>query len=682
VGLVTDNGDGTFTYDPNGAFENLAVGETATDSFTYTVSDGNGGTDTATVTVTIDGANDTPTANDDAAVTDEETVINIPASGVLANDSDPDTSDSPTVGEVNGSAASVGATLTLASGAQVTLNADGSYNYDPNGAFNFLSAGDTATDSFAYTIEDGNGGTDTAAVTVTINGVNDAPTANDDTANTDEDSILNVPAAGVVGNDVDPDSSDSLTVSEVNGNPADVGTPILLASGAILQLNADGSYDYDPSGAFNYLAAGESATDSFTYKVNDGNGGTDTAAITVTIDGVNDDPTANPDAYGVNEDTVLVVGAAGVLANDSDPDTTDTLSILLASGPANGAVTLNADGSFSYTPDADFNGIDSFTYQAGDGTSASNVETVTITVAPVNDAPVAGDTSYSVTNTDTLDVTAPGVLVAATDVDGDPLTAIFVTLPANGTLVSLPDGSFQYVPNAGFDGTDTFTYRADDGSTLSNTATATIDVTAFAGPPDTDPGPDPEPEPDPDPTPEPPPIDDPGPGPEEVNGSGLTTGTFDRTVDDRVLGSPSPLELDYALAGLEVSTDYLSDPVFRSYFDPTEENKNYRAIAAVDNVVFDTGLLWNELDFLNDELSTQFEVQWFIAGSAKVVTLVLATGFVVWAVKGGYLLAFMISAMPAWRLIDPLPVLSNWRREEQRPAGQKDEKIDLWEEYF
>ena len=77
----------------------------------------------------------------------------------------------------------------------MTLNADGSYDYDPNGAFNFLSVGDTATDSFAYTVDDGNGGTDTAAVTVTINGVNDAPMANDDSVSTDEDSVLNVPAA-------------------------------------------------------------------------------------------------------------------------------------------------------------------------------------------------------------------------------------------------------------------------------------------------------------------------------------------------------------------------------------------------------------------------------------------------------------------------------------------------------
>jgi hypothetical protein len=209
---------------------------------------------------------------------------------------------------------------------------------------------------------------------------------------------------------------------------------------------------------------------------------------------------------------------------------------------------------------------------------------------------------------------------------------------------------------------------------------------AFAGPPDTDPGPDPDPGPDsdpePDPGPDPTPIDDPGPGPEEENGSGLTAGTFDRTVDDRVLESPTPLELDYAIANLDLPTDYLSDPVFRSYFDPVEESKTYQAIATVENVVFDTGLLWNELNFLNDQLTSQFEVQWFVAGSAKVFTVVFATGFVVWAVKGGYLLAFMISAMPAWQLIDPLPVLADWRREEQRQTGQKGDKLDPWDEFF
>ncbi|MGB6041927.1 MAG: Ig-like domain-containing protein, partial [Pirellulales bacterium] len=294
LGLVIDNGDGTFDYDPNGQFETLAVGETATDTVVYTVSDGNGGTDTATVTITINGRNDGPTANGDAGAgytTDEDTSFT--TGNVLPNDADPDTSDTLAVVGIN-TAGTLGSVID---------NGDGTFTYDPAGAFENLAAGETTTDTFTYTISDGNGGTDTATVTITINGVNDGPTANNDVGATDEETVLNVPASGVLSNDTDPDTSDSLTVTEVNGSAVSIGTTITLASGAQVTLNADGSYDYDPNAAFNFLSAGDTATDSFAYTIDDGNGGTDTAAVTLTINGVNDAPTANNDTAGTDEDT-------------------------------------------------------------------------------------------------------------------------------------------------------------------------------------------------------------------------------------------------------------------------------------------------------------------------------------------------------------------------------------------
>ena len=126
--------------------------------------------------------------------------------------------------------------------------------------------------------------------------MNDAPTANDDVGVTDEDNVLTVAATGVLGNDTDPDASDTLSVSAVNGVPGNVGVQITLGSGALLTVNGDGSYDYDPNGAFESLAVTESTTDTFTYTIDDGNGGGgDTATVTVTINGVNDAPTANDD---------------------------------------------------------------------------------------------------------------------------------------------------------------------------------------------------------------------------------------------------------------------------------------------------------------------------------------------------------------------------------------------------
>ncbi len=203
------------------------------------------------------------------------------------------------VSAVEGAAANVGAAVTLASGAIVTMNADGSYSYDTNGAFNGLAAGESTTDTFTYTADDGNGGTDTATVTVTINGANDGPTAGDDAGSVAEDGTLVVAADGVLSNDSDPDATDVLNVSAVEGAAANVGAAVTLASGAIVTMNADGSYSYDTNGAFNGLAVGESTTDTFTYTADDGNGGTDTATVTVTINGANDGPTAGDDAGSV-----------------------------------------------------------------------------------------------------------------------------------------------------------------------------------------------------------------------------------------------------------------------------------------------------------------------------------------------------------------------------------------------
>src|SRR5204863_4972764 len=158
----------------------------------------------------------------------------------------------------------------------------------------------------------------------------------------------------------------------------------------------------------------------------------------------------------------------GVLANDTDADGS-ALTAILVSGPANGSVALNASGSFTYTPNANFNGSDAFTYKANDGTADSNTATVTIAVSAVNDAPPAVIDSFSTAEDTPLTIAAAaGVLGNDTDVDGNPLTAIVATSPANGTVTLNADGSFTYAPNANFNGSDAFTYRANDGTTDSN----------------------------------------------------------------------------------------------------------------------------------------------------------------------------------------------------------------------
>ncbi|MGI8984691.1 MAG: ELWxxDGT repeat protein, partial [Acidimicrobiales bacterium] len=200
-------------------------------------------------------------------------------------------------------------------------------------------------------------------------------------------------------------------------------------------------------------------------------------------------PTATGDSYTTAEDTPLTVTGPGLLANDtdplSDPLTATRAKVIRASGPSgltytfpsdppNGTTTINADGSFTYTPDPDFNGTDTFTYLARDARGASSSATVTVTVSPVNDPPVAGEDTYETFVDEPLSVAAPGVLANDTDVDGDPLTASSASVPPNGSVALNSNGSFNYVPNAGFVGTDTFTYQVSDPN--GGTATGTVNI--------------------------------------------------------------------------------------------------------------------------------------------------------------------------------------------------------------
>src|SRR6185312_12505802 len=144
---------------------------------------------------------------------------------------------------------------------------------------------------------------------------------------------------------------------------------------------------------------------------------------------------------------------------------------------AHGSLTFNADGTFSYAPNANYNGEDSFTYQALDSHgAASHAATVALTITAVNDAPVAVADSYEVNHDSTLSVAAKGVLANDSDVDGNTLTAALVEGPAHGALTLNADGSFSYTPENGFDGTDSFTYHANDGKADSSAVTVSLHV--------------------------------------------------------------------------------------------------------------------------------------------------------------------------------------------------------------
>ena len=189
----------------------------------------------------------------------------------------------------------------------------------------------------------------------------------------------------------------------------------------------------------------------------------------------NQSPVANPDSYSTNEDTTLTIAAPGVLSNDNDPNG-DPITAVKQSDPSHGSVTLNSNGGFTYIPTLNYYGSDSFTYKAYDGSLYSLLATVTITVNAVNDAPVATADSYSTNEDITLTIAAPGVLSNDVDVDGDTLTAVKVTDPTHGSVTLNSNGGFTYIPTSNYYGSDSFTYKAYDGTVYSNTVTVSLTI--------------------------------------------------------------------------------------------------------------------------------------------------------------------------------------------------------------
>jgi VCBS repeat-containing protein len=385
--------------------------------------------------------NRAPMATADAYTTAEDTALTVAAPGVLGNDSDPD-GGQLTAALVPGSGPSHGS---------LTLRADGSFTYTPAANYN-------GSDSFTYKASDGTLTSSPVTVNLTVTGVNDAPAASGDAYSTAEDTALTVAAPGVLGNDSDRDN-DTLSAVTVSG-----------PSHGTLALNANGSFTYTPAANYN-------GSDSFTYKAGDGTVESNPATVTITVTAAGDAPTAADDAYSTAEDTALTVAAPGVLANDSDPDG-ESLSAVVGSGPSHGTLTPEADGSFTYTPTADFDGSDSFTYRASDGDLSSSLATVNLTVTAVNDAPTAAADARTTAEDTALTVAAPGVLANDRDPDGNPLSAVLVSGPSHGTLTFNANGSFTYTPAANYNGTDSFTYKASDGTLTSSPVTVALTVTA------------------------------------------------------------------------------------------------------------------------------------------------------------------------------------------------------------
>ena len=389
AGVTYDAASHSFVLDPaHAAFQHLAVGQTTTVTVTYGVSDGTA-TTSATVSWTVTGTNDAPAAVADAAQVDEDAVV---AGSVATNDGDPDDGET--------------ATLTYSLDAPVAglaLQADGGYSFDAGHAdYQHLAAGQTQQVVAHYTVTDAHGASAQADLTITVTGTNDAPTTAPATLTAmDEDG----------GPRIITKAELLAQAHDVDGDALDVTGVTISAGGGSLSANPDGTWSYTPD-------ANDDGEVSFSYTVTDGLA-TAAGSATLDITPVNDAPTAAPGMASGDEDAQLSGSVSG-----ADVDSA-TLTYSIVSGPAHGTLTSfdSATGAYVYTPDANFSGADSFSFKASDGALDSDAATVSLTVAPVNDAPVntvpgaqtvAEDASLSIGGLSVSDVDAGGASLTTT----------------------------------------------------------------------------------------------------------------------------------------------------------------------------------------------------------------------------------------------------------------------------
>ncbi|WP_168921806.1 tandem-95 repeat protein [Polaromonas vacuolata] len=422
-GALTVNADGTFIYLANANYF-------GTDSFTYKVNDGALDSGLATVSLTITAVNDVPVAADATASTNEDTALTIDLRNLGVDVEDATLTPVIVSAPVNG---------------QLTLNPDGSYTYAPDADFNGL-------DNIRFALRDSQGAlSNEATLNISVTAVNDAPTLGNQTLTTAEDTALNGNLLAIAA-DVD---SRVLTAAIVAG-----------PKHGNVAVNADGTFSYRANA--NYFG-----TDSFTYKVNDGALDSGLATVSLTITAINDVPVATDATASTNEDTALTIDLRNLGVDVEDA----ALTPVIVSAPIHGLLTLNPDGSYTYAPAADFNGLDNICFALRDSEGAlSNEATLNITVNAVNDAPTLGN--QILTTAEDFELTG-NLLVSADDVDSQVLTAAIVAGPLHGSVAVNADGTFSYLANANYFGTDSFTYKVNDGALDSGLATVSLTITAI-----------------------------------------------------------------------------------------------------------------------------------------------------------------------------------------------------------
>jgi len=435
----------TVTYVPNQDWN-------GTDTFTFEATDDRTAkTNVATATITVNAVNDAPTSSEVSGSADEDNSVDIELS---ATDVDGDNLTYSIVSDVsNGTTSISGSTLTYAP------------NQDWNG-----------TDTFTYKVNDGIVDSNTSNGNITIASINDTPIANDMTVSTNETKFISL--------DI------TLDVTDVDGDALTYSIESNVSNGTAT-LN-EGIVTYVPTTDWN----GE---DSFTFKANDGIVDSNIATTTITVNVVDDAPVVVDSTFVIDEDQVT-----DITLTASDVDDEDLFTWAAQTGPSNGTVVIldanssaTASKTYRYTPNTNYNGNDSFTYYAtNQNAQISNTATISFTINPVNDGPIANDLTMTVDEDWTgATVTIKGDDNGATDPEGDAITYYIVDAPSNGNIYNdggggVPAGDALvsgdeltsaftiYNPNENFNGEDTFTFKGNDGSLDGNVATVTVNVNA------------------------------------------------------------------------------------------------------------------------------------------------------------------------------------------------------------
>ena len=522
--------------------------------------------------------------------------------------------------------------------------------------------------SIGLRVTDGTGNTHSASTTLTVNNL--APNAANDGGvgfETDENSSFTT--TNVLTNDSDPNGNDVLSVAGVD----------LTGTRGLVIDNGDGTFTYNPNGQFESLRVGETAFDTFVYFLQDEAGATVFGTVTVSIRGVNDEQQVIS-----NQNLIVSEGATQSFSstnlNTTDVDNTPSeLTYVITIGPARGFLSLNTNptiaittftqaqinnGQVSYVHDGSETLGDSFGFTVDDGMGSLSSGSFVITVQPENDAPVSVTDNFTALPGSAMIVGGKGVLQNDFDIDSPAFTAMVVSGPTNGQLILQVDGSFTYLPDLNFFGIDTFTYSVSDGVLTSLPAIVRIEVA----------------QPSPTIAPSTTPFPTPSVGSEtvvvEVQPEPVSPAAAQGNVQRTTQTSAEPtaaihvqsISTDSNAATGTITAEALESVVESEWFEYLLQASSRGSRSRVDgqmdmtetSFATQTGSFWESLDGFKRNAEAIATAPALMIGGSAVLATSISAGYLVWMIRGGQVLAAMMANLPAWQLMDPLPILGGW----------------------